>query len=128
MASVFPLSRTHENREFLPSPSKLARAVTLHSSLAVLTFAALQVCAVVALAQQPGGSMLPFVALAVLILLFIPFARRIERRWRNLAAAALPSDGLLVSFRRDRQLLWRLALIGPLAWVALFMLVMPFTA
>ena len=120
MASVFPHSRTHKKYGSAVAAPRLARAMTWHASAALLSFAGLQLWGVVALARAPGGQVLPFVALGLLLLVAIPFARRLERRWRDLAASALPSSGLLMHFRRDRSRLWRLALIIPTLWLGLF--------
>lgn len=123
MASVFPQSRTHEKYGSAVAAPRLARAMTWHASTALLAFAGLQLWGVIALANMPGARILPFVALGLLILIAVPFARRLERHWRDLAASALPSSGLLMHFRRDRTRLWRLALIIPTLWLGLFAVV-----
>ncbi|MEQ1726403.1 MAG: hypothetical protein ABL882_10815 [Sphingopyxis sp.] len=120
MASVFPLSRTQENYGSAWAAARLARSMTWHTSGALLAFAALQLWGVIALAGEPGARALPFVALGLLTLIAIPFARRLERRWRDLSSTALPSDGLVSHFRRDRSRLWRLALLVPTLWIGLF--------
>lgn len=94
-----------------------------HASGALLTFALLQIAGVVALSDMPGGSVLPFVALSVLLLVALPFSRMLERRWSGLASTALPSSGLMQAFRADRSRLWRLALIVPTLWIGLFAVV-----
>ena len=97
--------------------------MTRHASAAVVTFAGLQLAGIFALATEPGARVLPYVALAMLLLFAIPFARRLERRWRGLATSALPSVGLLSHFRRDRSRLWGLALLLPTLWIGLFAVV-----
>lgn len=120
MASVFPHSRTQENYGSAMAAPRLARSMTWHASLALLVFAGVQLWGVMALSGSPGSRALPFIALGLLILLAIPFARRLERRWSDLARSALPSDGLVTSFRRDRSRLWRLALLVPTLWIGLY--------
>ncbi len=88
-----------------------------------MTFALLQIAGVVALSDIPGGSALPFVALALLLLIALPFSRMLERRWSGLASTALPSTGLVQAFRADRSRLWRLAVIVPTLWIGLFAVV-----
>ena len=123
MASVFPLSRTQEKYGSVLTAPRLARSMTWHTSAALLAFAGLQLWGVIALANMPGARTLPFVALGMLVLTAVPFARRLERRWRDLAGSALPSSGLEHVFRRDRSRLWRLAVFIPLAWIGLFAVV-----
>lgn len=120
MASVFPGSRTAESFCSRHGAARLARAMSWHASGALLLFAALQIVGVIALSGMPGGQMLPFVALALLVLVAVPFSRRLERRWSRLADTALPGPGLTVRFRKDRERLWRLACIVPTAWIGLF--------
>ncbi len=126
MASKFddPAHRaTLQFRGRLERAPTLARAMSMHASLALLTFAALQIAGVVLLANWPGGPNLPFVALGALLLLAIPFARRIERRWARLSENALPCPALHTRFRRDRRSLWRAALAVPPIWLASYAVV-----
>lgn len=120
MASVFPHSRTQDKFGSAQAAPRLARSMTWHASAALLAFSGLQLWGVIALADVPGAPILPFVALGLLILIAIPFARRLERRWRDLAASALPSAGLVTSFRQDRSRLWRLAVLVPSLWIGTF--------
>ncbi len=94
--------------------------MSLHASGALIVFAMLQVAGVVAFAGLPGGALLPFLALLLLVVAAIPHARRMERRWSRLSDTALPSQALIARFRRDRAALWRLALLAPALWLGLF--------
>lgn len=126
MASMFDdaaHSATLQYRGRLERAPALARAMSIHAALALLTFAALQIAGVVLLANRPGGAVLPFIALVALLLLAIPFARRIERRWRRLSDNALPCAALHTCFRRDRWNLWRAALAVPPLWLASYAVV-----
>ena len=123
MATVFPLSRTHDKYGSAVAAPRLARSMTRHASAAVVAFAALQLAGIFVLSREPGANILPYVALAMLLLFAIPFARRMERRWRGLAHSALPSVGLLSRFRRDRSRLWGFALMLPTLWIGLFAVV-----
>jgi hypothetical protein len=91
-----------------------------HASGALLLFSLLQIAGVIALSAMPGGRVLPFVALALLILVALPYSRALERGWSRLADTALPGPGLTGRFRRDRERLWRMACIVPTAWIGLF--------
>lgn len=120
MASVFPQSRTQSYVQPLVGAERLARHMSWHASGALLTFAALQIWGVLTLIHVPYGRSLPFVALAILLLVAVPFSRRIERRWHDFANNALPSSGLLIRFRKDRSRLWRLAFLMPTLWIGGF--------
>ncbi|MFM6853390.1 MAG: hypothetical protein ACKOUM_04845 [Sphingopyxis sp.] len=120
MATVFPLARTRSHPDTMRNASSMARAMSRHAAAALLLFTGLQIWAIVALNHMRYGSVLPFIALAVLFLLAVPFSRRAVRRWQMLAHTALPCAGLIQRFRRDRGRLWRLAFIVPTVWVALF--------
>lgn len=120
MASVFPGTRTTESFCSRHGAPRLAKAMSWHASGALLLFAALQIAGVIALSGMPGGRILPFVALALLMLVALPFSRTLERRWSGLADTALPGPGLTDRFRRDRERLWRLACIVPTAWIGLY--------
>lgn len=96
---------------------QLARMITMHVSCAVVLFALLQIGGVVWLSGRPGAQVAPFIALGLLIILAIPFARRLESRWTFLSARALPCPGLVKRFRRDRNRLWFMTLLVPMAWV-----------
>ena len=75
------------------------------------------------LSGMPGASATPYVALAVLLVLAIPFARRLETRWSFLSNRALPCPGLIKRFQKDRNRLWLFALLVPMAWIGAFALV-----
>lgn len=95
----------------------LARSMSRHSAGALMLFAAMQVWIIVVVSNVPGGKILPIVALALLLLIAIPFARRVERRWRDIAQSALPSPALDARYRRERLQLWILAVAVPMIWV-----------
>jgi hypothetical protein len=118
MASVFPQSRTHHYHASSAAAPRLARAMSWHASGALLTFSVAQIAGVILLSDRPGGAALPFVALASLLLIALPFSRTLERRWSRLASTALPSSALVQRFRSDRGRLWQLALVVPTLWIA----------
>jgi hypothetical protein len=119
MASVFPLSRAGFSSMTMPNGRRLARGMSRHASAAMLAFAAWQVWLAVSLSGAPGGRALPWLALVLLLLGAIPFARRLERRWQRLTADAFPCPGLVAAYRRDRARLWLLAIGLPPLLMAL---------
>lgn len=123
MASVFPQSRSYSALHQMVGPERLAKHMSWHASGALLTFAGLQIWGVLTLIDLPHARSLPFVALAILLLVAVPYSRRIERRWHEFANTALPSSGLIARFRKDRGRLWRLAFVVPTLWIGMFALV-----
>lgn len=123
MASVFFSGRGGSPFSSDIRAAHLARWITVHVSLAVVVFAALQIGGVVYLSGMPGANVAPYIALGCLILLAIPFARRLESRWSFLGKRALPCPGLLKRFQKDRNRLWLFALLVPAVWVGAFALV-----
>jgi hypothetical protein len=120
MASLYSNARAHTRIDHGPRPlppggRQLARAISLHCAGALLLFALLQIWAVAAFNHGPGGRLLPLLALALLLLAALPFTRRIERRWH--ADFARRQCTLTGRYRRDRALLWLLALAVPPLWV-----------
>lgn len=121
MASVFPGARVHPRYSTPVSAPSLARAMSWHASGALMLFALMQISGLLLVDTAARGPA-PFIALALVVLGAVPFARRLERRWARLAETALPSNGLINRFRRDRALLWRLALIVPPLWLGVALL------
>jgi hypothetical protein len=117
MASVYPSRRVRSYSIRAQRAGSLARRMSRHSAGALLVFSIIQVWAVVTATPVAGGQWLPLIALGLLIVIAIPFARRIERRWGDLADNALPCPALVTQFRRDRARLWALALLVPALWV-----------
>ncbi len=120
MASVFPHPRSQKYISSGPHGKRLARAMTWNVSLALLAFAGVQIWATVAFFGMPGGGGLPFLSLGILLLVAIPFVRRMDRRWNYLAETALPCTGLVDNFRRDRARLWMLTLLVPVLWISAY--------
>ena len=120
MASVFPGSRTQVSYCSRSGAPRLARSMSWHASGALMLFAIIQIVGAFALSAMPAGRLVPFIALALVLLAAVPFSRAIERRWSGLAESALPCPGLLARYRRDRDRLWRFACIVPTLWLGLF--------
>lgn len=120
MASVFPGNRTQVSYCSRSGAPRLARSMSWHASGALMLFALIQIGGAFALAGLPAAQLVPFIALGLVLLAAVPFSRSIEHRWSRLAESALPCPGLITRYRRDRDLLWRLACIVPTAWLGLF--------
>ena len=127
MASTSPIKDAVQRGGTVPAapqgPRALARRMTTHAALALMVFAVIQCIGVVLFNSRPWGQWLPFVALAVLVLGAIPYARFMDRRWKRLADQALPSEHLARRYRGDRARLWKLAALMPAAWLFLYAIV-----
>jgi hypothetical protein len=72
--------------------------------------------------QVRSGSLLPYVALIVLVAGIIPACRSFERRWNRLSDMQAADPALAGHFRRDRMWVWALAFGLPIALTGLFKL------
>jgi len=89
---------------------------------ALLVYTALQIFVTMNALKTEGGSLLPYLALIILVVAIIPSCRRFERRWNRLDAAQAADPALARSFRRDQLLLWGLAIGLPFAITGAFRL------
>ncbi len=118
MASVFPTKTGSLHALALPTGRRLARGMSRHTSAAMILFAVWQTWLAANFVHVPGGAALPWAALALLTVGAIPLARRLERRWYQLAAEAFPCPGLIGAYRRDRALVWGMAVAAPPLWLS----------
>ena len=89
---------------------------------ALLVYTGLQIFVTVDAMKDGSSSILPYLALVVLVAMIIPSCRWFERRWQTLSEEQAHDRSLAAAYRRDRILLWLLAIGLPLALTALFKL------
>jgi hypothetical protein len=77
---------------------------------ALLVYTGLQIFVTMGALKAEGGSILPYLALVILVGAIIPACRRFERRWNRLSPAQAADPALARYFRRDQVLLWLLAI------------------
>ncbi|MFT4025712.1 MAG: hypothetical protein QM676_02750 [Novosphingobium sp.] len=87
---------------------------------ALLVYTGLQIFVTMGSLKAAGPSMLPYVALVILVAAIIPACRRFERRWNRLSDAQAADPALARYFRRDRIMLWLMAICLPLAITGVF--------
>lgn len=87
---------------------------------ALLVYTGLTIFVTVTAMKTEGMSILPYLALVVLVGGIIPACRWFEKRWRDLPDAAAADEALAAPFRRDQIMLWLLAIGLPLVLTALF--------
>lgn len=117
MASSYSSRRVMRSANFTARADSLGHRMTRHIAAALVVFAVAQIWLVSAAIDAGAPRMLSAIALTALVALAIPFARRTERRWHQLAQEALPSPALSSRFHRDVRRLWLLALGLPACWV-----------
>jgi hypothetical protein len=96
------------------------RKMSDNIAYALLTYTALQIFITIGALKTKGTSLLPYLALIILVGAIIPACRGFERRWTSLSAAQAADPALEARFRRDRLALWLLAVGLPFFLTALF--------
>jgi hypothetical protein len=101
-------------------PVDWRRKMSDHIAYALLVYTALQIFVTIDALKTRDISLLPYLALIVLVVAIIPACRRFERRWNRLTDEQAADPALAVHYRRDRLALWLLAIGLPFALTALF--------
>jgi len=91
-------------------------------AFALLVYTGLQIFVTMSALKGEGASLLPYLALIILVMAIIPSCRRIERRWNRLSDVQAADPELAGHFRRDRTVLWVIAIGLPFAITAVFRL------
>ena len=90
---------------------------------ALLVYTGLQIFVTMhAIKGSSTGSALPYLSLIVLVAAIIPACRLFERRWNRLGDAEAADPARRSAYRRDRLMLWLLAIGLPFAVTGLFKL------
>ena len=117
MAKVWPRA--------MRAPHRLARTIDWRRRMsdniagALLVYTALQIWVTTGAMAGKGASLLPYLALAILVAVIIPACYRLERRWNRLSDAQAADPALARAFRRNRLALWLLAIGLPFALAGL---------
>jgi hypothetical protein len=88
----------------------------------LLVYTCLQIFVTLRTLEGEGGSMLPMIALVVLVAGVIPMFRHFERRWEALSDAEAADPALRADFRRDQLATWAVAIGLPFLLAAVFRL------
>lgn len=87
---------------------------------ALLVYTALQIFLTMDTLKTEGGSLLPYLALIILVVAIIPACRGFEARWNRLSDEQAHDPAFASAYRHDRLALWLLAIGMPFALTALF--------
>jgi hypothetical protein len=112
-----PLDGVHEDRVRLID---WRRKMSDNIAYALLVYTSLQIFVTMSALHAEGGSLLPYLALVLLVGAIIPACRRFERRWNRLSDDQAADPSFARFFRRDRLALWLMAIGLPFAITAMF--------
>lgn len=101
-------------------PVDWRRKMSDHIAYALLVYTALQIFVTIGALKSDGSSLLPYLALVILVIAIIPACRRFEHRWNRLTDEQAHDPALASSYRRDRLALWIMAIGLPFALTGLF--------
>ncbi|NBC37061.1 hypothetical protein GTZ99_10885 [Novosphingobium sp. FSY-8] len=96
-----------------------------HIAYALLVYTGLQIFVTIGALRAEGPSLLPYLALVILVAGIIPACRGFERRWQDMGQAqddAQAHATLATRFRRDCLMLWAMAIGLPFVITGLFAL------
>jgi hypothetical protein len=82
------------------------KRISDHIAYALLVYTGLQIFVTIAALHGTGGSMLPSLALVLLVGGIIPACRQMERRWTRLSDLEAGDPALAGAFSRDRAIVW----------------------
>lgn len=99
------------------------RRMSDNIAYALLVYTALQIFVTVGALKAGSTSLLPYLALIVLVAAIIPACRMFEARWMQISDEAAADPSLRPAYRRDQLLLWTLAIGLPFALTGLFKLI-----
>lgn len=85
----------------------------------LLAYTGLQIFVTMHAIEEESPSMLPIMALVLLVAGIIPLFRRFERRWEHLSDQEAADPALRPAFRRDQLIVWALAIGLPFALTGL---------
>lgn len=101
-------------------PIDWRRKMSDHIAYALLVYTGLQIFVTIGALKSEGASLLPYLALVILVGAIIPACRRFEHRWNRLTDVQAADPALAPRYRRDRLALWLLAIGLPFALTLLF--------
>lgn len=96
------------------------KAMSDNIARALLVYAMLQIFLTMAAVHARDGMLLPYLTLGLLVAGVIPASRIMERRWERLSDREAADPALARAFRRDRLLVWLVAIGLPFAVVGLY--------
>jgi hypothetical protein len=96
------------------------KAMSDHVAYGLLVYTGLQIFVTVKALSEGSSSLLPYLALIVLVAGIIPVCRWFEQRWAVLSDADAVDPALNPAFRRDVAALWAMAIGLPFGLTLIF--------
>lgn len=96
------------------------KAMSDHVAYGLLVYTALQIFLTIKALSEGTSSVLPYLALIVLVAGIIPVCRWFEKRWADLDDTQAFDPAYAPAFKRDAMLLWSLAIGLPVVLTLLF--------
>jgi len=111
-----------ERSEAVPVQRKLDWRKRMSDNVAyALVYTALQIFVTVHALKSSSASLLPYLALVVLVAAIIPACRAFEGRWMGISDEAAADPAFAGAYRRDQAVLWIMAIGLPFALTGIFM-------
>ena len=96
-------------------PRDWRKAMSDNVALALIVYTGLQIFVTVKALREGMSSILPYLALVLLVVAIIPACRWFEKRWKDLDDAQARDPALSGAYRRDQAMLWAMAIGLPFA-------------
>ena len=114
------LKRTAATQKRAGSKLDWRRKMSDNVAYALLTYTGLQIFVTMTALKGGHGSILPYFALILLVAAIIPGCRLFEKRWEALSDGEAANPELADRFKRDRLVLWLIAIGLPFALTGAF--------
>jgi hypothetical protein len=101
-------------------PVDWRRKMSDNIAYALLVYTGLQIFVTMGALKAQGGSLLPYLSLVILVGAIIPACRLFECRWNRLTEGQAHAPAMAPYFRRDRMMLWLMAIGLPFLLTGLF--------
>ena len=121
-AALKPPSGSHATPHDGARTADWRKRMSDNIAYALLVYTSLQIFVTMGALRGQKSSLLPYLALVVLVGAIIPACRRFERRWNRLSDEQAADPAFLPFYRRDRAWLWALAVGLPFAITGVFRL------
>jgi hypothetical protein len=112
----------HDEPAVRPRKLDWRKRMSDNIAYALLVYTALQIVVTVHALKSgsDSSSLLPYLALVVLVAAIIPACRTFEGRWMGISDEAAADPGFRGAYRRDQALLWIVAIGLPFVLTGIF--------
>ena len=117
---VDTIDHTHANASDGGKARDWRKGMSDNIAWALLVYTALQIFVTVHALKKGSSTILPYLALIALVAAIIPACRWFEKRWQDIGDEAAADPAYAGAYRRDRLLLWLIAIGLPFLLTGLF--------